>query len=391
MTDLREPFVSVILPCLDEAESISACVSEARRGLDRANLRGEVLVVDNGSVDGSADLAEAAGARVVVETRRGYGAALRRGIEEAVGDIGIMADADMTYDLENLGQLVEVVSGGAGLVLANRLDGLNSGTMPILHRVLGTPTISFMLRRISEGRVSVRDSQSGYRAFDMVKIRELHLQSSGMEFASEMLVQAGAAGLEIDEIDLEYRPRAGESKLNTFEDGLRHLKLLALLDPRLVLLWPGLCALLLGGLLTGLSLAQPAGIVAGGSRWQPVFFGPIALVSSSLLLVSYLIVHVGAEIASQSSEHARLRNSVLQVGFGLFCVGGLIDGALFVKWVSGGETWATSVAFAGLAQALMLSGLVWMTSAFLYWLVQRQTEYAAGREASESSAAQLTR
>ena len=122
-----------------------------------------------------------------------------------------------------------------------------------------------------------------------------------------------------------------------------------------------------------------------------MFFGPIALVSSSLLLVSYLIVHVGAGIASQSSGHARLRNSVLQVGFGLFCVGGLIDGALFVKWVSGGETWATSVAFAGLAQALMLSGLVWMTSAFLYWLVQRQTEYAAGREASESSAARLTR
>lgn len=235
------PQVSVILPCLNEEESIAETIAEAWQGLKKGGYSGEVVVVDNGSTDRSVALALESGARVVCEDERGYGAALRRGITEAHGDIGVMADADLTYDLPNLGQVVSKVEDGADLALACRLDGLNSDSMPLLHRLLGTPVLSFLLRRVTHGEVTVRDSQSGYRAFDLKRIRELRLQGSGMEFASEMLFQASLNSYQVEEIRLPYRPRVGESKLNTFEDGLRHLKLLTLLARALHCCGPPSC------------------------------------------------------------------------------------------------------------------------------------------------------
>ena len=184
--------------------------------------------------------------------------------------IGVMADADLTYDLPNLGQVVSKVEDGADLALANRLDGLNSDSMPLLHRLLGTPVLSWILRRVTRGAVTVRDSQSGYRAFDLERIRALRLQGSGMEFASEMLFQASLNGYAVEEIRLPYRPRVGESKLNTFSDGLRHLKLLTLLAPRVALLWPAVLLAVLGLGLTTASLIDPSGLEIGrlcsGSR-----------------------------------------------------------------------------------------------------------------------------
>ena len=188
--DSGRPMVSVILPCLNEEEAISQTIAEAWQGIEAGGYDGEVVVVDNGSTDRSVALAIEAGARVVCEEERGYGAALRRGIREAHGSIGVMADADLTYDLPNLGQVVRKVEEGADLALACRLDGMNRDSMPFLHRLLGTPVLSWMLRRITKGEVVVRDSQSGYRAFNLDRIRDLRLQGSGMEFASEMLFQA---------------------------------------------------------------------------------------------------------------------------------------------------------------------------------------------------------
>jgi len=376
------PRVSVILPCLNEEESISETIAEAWEGLRSGGYDGEVVVVDNGSTDRSVALALEAGARVVCEDERGYGAALRRGICEAHGDVGVMADADLTYDLPNLGQLVSRVEDGADLAMACRLDGLNSGTMPFLHRLLGTPVLSFMLRRITKGEVSVRDSQSGFRAFDLNRIRELRLQGSGMEFASEMLFQASLAGYQIDEIKLPYRVRKGESKLNTFEDGLRHLKLLTLLAPKVALLWPGVLLAMLGVGLTIASLADPGGLQIGAANWQPVFFAPIALVMSSLLLVIYMVMRTASPLRplpATPKMHGRLRARVLTAGAVMVTLGVALDGILFIRWVTDAAAWDRSLALAGLAQALILSGSIWLTSAFLYWLLQRQTEYGAGR------------
>jgi len=383
------PQVSVILPCLNEEDSIAATVAEAWAGLDRGGYSGEVLVVDNGSTDRSVALAVDAGARVVCQEVRGYGAALRRGIDEADAAIAVMADADLTYDLPNLGQLVSMVEDGADLVLASRLDGLNSDTMPFLHRVLGTPVLSFLLRRVTNGRILVRDSQSGYRAFRTNRIRTLELQGDGMEFASEMLLQASLASYRIQETKLPYRPRRGESKLNTVQDGLRHLKLLVLLAPRIALLWPAVALGLLGLMLTVMSLGWPDGITIGAARWQPMFFGPIALVMASLLYVVFLMLGVASPIRALPAtprSHERLRHRILMGGTAMLSTGVGLNFLLFVKWVHDSVAWTRGFALAGLAQALTLSGAVWLTSGFLHWLLQRQYEYGAARQSIDLKA-----
>jgi glycosyltransferase involved in cell wall biosynthesis len=382
MSESQRPKVTVILPCLNEEVSIERTIREATEGLERAGVTGEVIVVDNGCTDRSVARALSAGARVVCEEQRGYGAALRRGITEARGEIAIMADADLTYDLPNLGQLVERVDDGADLAMACRLDGRNAGTMPLLHRMLGTPVLSFLLRRITNGAVSVRDSQSGYRAFDLDRIRELRLQSTGMEFASEMLLQASLESYRIDEIRLPYRVREGESKLNTLEDGFRHLKLLTLLAPRVALLWPGVAAAIIGIALTVASLLRPSGVQIGDARWQPVFFGPIALVMASLLLVNYTLVQLSSPLrplAATPRTHERIGMRLATIGAAMILFGIGVNVLLFGRWIAGGTAFGRALALAGFAQALIISGAIWLTSALLHWLLQRQTEYGAGR------------
>ncbi|NOX30458.1 MAG: glycosyltransferase family 2 protein [Actinobacteria bacterium] len=377
--DRENPVVSILLPCLDEAESVADTVSEAFAGLSNAGVSGEVIVVDNGSHDGSPELARDAGARVVHESVPGYGAALRRGIAEANGQIGVMADADLTYDLSNVEVLLAQIEAGSDLVIASRLEGVNRGTMPLAHRLIGTPVISFVLRRVTRSGVRVRDSQSGYRAFRLARIRDLQLQTSGMEFASEMLLRAGESGCSIAEVRLPYRARVGESKLNPVADGVRHLKLLALLAPRIALLWPGTAAGVLGLILTMASLFQPDGLTLGEARWQPVFFAPILLVVASLLVVSYLIMGVASPLLGESrvTSPRVMRFRLANIGAALMTTGVALNGVLFVRWISGADAWSRSLALAGMAQGLTLSGAVWVMSAFLYWLLQRQSEYRA--------------
>ncbi len=189
-----------------------------------------------------------------------------------------MADADLTYDLSRVNELTTpVLDGSVDLMLGARLDGSNRGTMPFLHRLVGTPAISFLLRRACGG-LEVRDSQSGYRAFSAARVRALNLKATGMEFASEMLIRASQEGLEIGETHMGYRPRAGESKLDTFTDGWRHLQLILLLAPSLLLLWPGLALLAFGIALSGASIVNPVGFELGSLLWQPIFFAPILVV-----------------------------------------------------------------------------------------------------------------
>ena len=218
-------WVSVVLPCLDEAGGVTGAVREALTGLRIARVPGEVIVVDNGSRDGSHAAAERAGAVVVSETRRGYGAAVRRGLRSARGNVIVVADADGSYDLRELAALVQRVTRGADLVIGTRLDGpMDAGAMPWLHRRVGTPLFNRLLGRATGRRF--RDSQSGFRAFGAERMRNLGLTSDGMELASEMLVRAHRAGLRIEELPVRYRRRAGTSKLRPFVDGARHCRLL---------------------------------------------------------------------------------------------------------------------------------------------------------------------
>ncbi len=239
--------LSVVLPCLNEAETLAICIRKARASLDGLGVVGEVIVADNGSTDGSQDIARAEGARVVDVPRRGYGAALMAGIEAARGEYVLMADADDSYALEDLGGFLRELRGGAELVMGNRFQGgIQPGAMPFLHKHLGNPVLSMLGRLFFH--IPVGDFHCGIRAFRRDKMLELGLTTPGMEFASEMVVRASLADLRIREVPTILRPdgRSRPPHLRTWRDGWRHLRFLLAYSPRWLLLYPSILFQLLG-------------------------------------------------------------------------------------------------------------------------------------------------
>lgn len=231
--------LTIVLPCLNEAETLETCVRKARQSLERLGVRGEVVVADNGSTDGSQDIARANGARVVDVPRRGYGAALMAGIEAAEGEYVLMADADDSYALDDIeGFLVELRK-GADLVMGNRFQGgIAPGAMPFLHRYLGNPVLSKLGKVFF--RIPVGDFHCGIRAFRRDRMLELGLRTSGMEFASEMVVRSALHHRKIVEVPTTLRPdgRSRAPHLRTWRDGWRHLRFLLAFSPRWLLYYP---------------------------------------------------------------------------------------------------------------------------------------------------------
>jgi glycosyltransferase involved in cell wall biosynthesis len=253
--------LTVLMPCLDEAETLATCIDKARECMARDGIDGEVLVADNGSKDGSREIATQHGARVVEVETRGYGAALSCGIQAARGKYIIMGDADDSYDFANLLPFLEQLRGGAQLVMGNRFrGGIRPGAMPFLHRYLGNPVLSTI------GRIcfpsSVGDFHCGLRGFEKTAIQRLQLQTTGMEFASEMVVKATLNGLRICEVPTTLSPdgRTRSPHLRTWRDGWRHLRFLLLYSPRWLFIYPGI-ALILLGLGTGIWLMAGSRVI----------------------------------------------------------------------------------------------------------------------------------
>lgn len=245
----NNPGISVVIPCLNEGESIGQVVDAALKGIAATGLHGEVIVVDNGSVDRSRAIAQEHGARVVPEAEKGYGAALRRGFSEAKHDIIVMGDGDLTYDFTKLDDMVRpILEGKYDFVVGNRMRNIQPGSMPTLHRYLGNPVLSLLLRIMFSGH-AVHDAHCGMRAITRVAYRKLRCVTTGMEFASEMIVSAIHCGLRMTERDIVYHPRVGESKLQSFSDGWRHLRFMLLHSPTTALLFPGITAWMLGTLI----------------------------------------------------------------------------------------------------------------------------------------------
>jgi glycosyltransferase involved in cell wall biosynthesis len=239
--------LTILMPCLNEALTVESCIRKARAYLDRRSIAGEILIADNGSTDGSQSLAQAAGARVVHIENRGYGAALIGGIEAANGRYVIMADADDSYDFTDLDGFLDRLRRGFKLVVGNRFKGgIMPGAMPLLNRYLGNPVLSFIGRRLFSSQVG--DFHCGMRGFDRQAILELHLRSSGMEFASEMVVKASLAQLKIAEVPTTLSPdgRQRAPHLRPWRDGWRHLRFMLLRSPQWLFLYPGLALTLLG-------------------------------------------------------------------------------------------------------------------------------------------------
>jgi glycosyltransferase involved in cell wall biosynthesis len=239
--------LTILMPCLDEAETVAVCVAKARAYLRRSAISGEVLVVDNGSVDGSPRIAEQAGARVILEHHSGYGNALRAGIVAARGRYVIMGDADDSYDFTALDPFVASLRGGADLVMGNRfLGGIAPQAMPALHRYLGNPLLSGIGRLFF--RSPVGDFHCGLRGFRREAMAGLGLTAGGMEFASEMVVRATVEGLRIAEVPTTLSPdgRTRRPHLRSFRDGWRHLRFLLLFSPRWLFLYPGAILMIAG-------------------------------------------------------------------------------------------------------------------------------------------------
>jgi glycosyltransferase involved in cell wall biosynthesis len=244
---VEKPRVSVVIPCLDEAETIAECVTSARTVLDENGLDGEVIVVDNGSTDSSGQLARAAGAIVVDEPRRGYGSAYLAGLAAAQGDYVVMLDADLTYDFREIPRFVQSLDEGAQLVVGNRMSSIAPGAMPFLSR-LGNPLLSGFLNVLH--RTNIRDVHCGMRALRRDVLPALNLRTVGMEFASEMVIRATRERLDVRELPIELHPRVGTSKLSPFRDGWRHLRVILVYNPTFLFLVPGAVMFLAGSLIT---------------------------------------------------------------------------------------------------------------------------------------------
>ncbi|MBI2441833.1 MAG: glycosyltransferase [Lentisphaerae bacterium] len=287
MSDGSTTGISVILPCLNEEASLGQVIENARAGVARLGLAEDILVVDNGSTDRSAQVAHEHGARVVSEPHRGYGAALRKGFDNARYDFMVMADADLTYDLSALEVVADpLLKGQADFVIGNRMDGIQPGAMPRLHRYLGNPVLSAILRFLFRSN-AVHDAHCGLRAITREAYKRLQCVTTGMEFASEMVIRAIRCKLRIAERPIRYHQRVGISKLHSFHDGWRHLRFMILHSPTLLLLVPGIVGWLVG-LVISLPLAFGPLLVRG--RLVDIH---CMLIGGVLNIVSLQIITIG--------------------------------------------------------------------------------------------------
>lgn len=253
--------LTILMPCLNEAETLSLCIQKAKAFLASSNINGEILIADNGSSDGSQEIARAHGARVVSIPTRGYGAALKEGIQAAKGRYIVMGDADDSYNFLTIMPFITKLREGYALVMGNRFKGgISKGAMPFLNRFLGNPVLSFIGRLFFKS--NIHDFHCGLRGFHRETFKNLDLQGDGMEFASEMIIKASLNKLKITEVPIQLFPdgRSRSSHLRPWRDGWRHLRLLLLFSPRWLFYYPGLLILSIGILLMGLLLRGPLAI-----------------------------------------------------------------------------------------------------------------------------------
>jgi glycosyltransferase involved in cell wall biosynthesis len=361
--------VSVVIPCLNEAENIVECVTRARNVLAEHNFAGEVIVADNGSDDGSAELARDAGATVVHETRRGYGSAYLAGFAAARGEYVVMADADLTYDWNDIPRFVTKLQEGAQLVMGDRMDNIHPGAMPWLHRYVGNPILSGILNLFFS--TGVRDAHCGMRGFRRDILPQLDLRTTGMEFASEMVIRASKEKLDIRQIPIEYHPRGGESKLSSFRDGWRHLRFLLVHSPTHLFLVPGIVLLVLGAILSGFSLAH---VNVFGRTWElhSMIAGSLGMIVGTQIAAMGLCAHaygmyfMGDRDPWFERMRARFRlEHGLLLGGGVFTAGLVIVAVIIAKWASRGFGVLSEERLAVLAAALMIVGLQVFFSSFL--------------------------
>ena len=345
--ELREPEISVVIPCLNEARTIANCIEAALEAMAQHGIRGEVVVSDNGSDDGSIQIATAAGARVVSCPTRGYGAALSWGFRHARGRYVLMGDGDQSYDFSLLPKFVAEARSGARFIIGSRLRGrLDDGAMPWLHRYVGTPVLTWILNNLFGTQIS--DCNCGMRCVERDTFASLGVVSQGMEFASEMIVKAAVTGVEMTEIPIDFHKdkRNRPPHLRSFRDGWRHLRLLLWHAPDHIMTLPGVIMLMLGLVLTLTQLA-----------------GPIS-VGRTTLDIHYMILGVTLCLVGTSAT-----------SLGLVLGSAMPDGRVkHVRALAPAHRWFTFDNAASAAAFLMVGGLLADGSVLAYWLYHDRGE-----------------
>ncbi len=367
--DRSAPLVSVVIPCLNEAENIEQCVEAALVALHEMDVPGEVVVADNDSEDDSARLAERAGARVVVERRRGYGSAYLAGFAASRGRYIVMADADLTYDFNEIPRFVAELDKGAEMVIGDRMDNIQPGAMPWLHRYIGNPILTGLLNLFF--RTGISDAHCGMRALRRDVLPRLDLRTTGMEFASEMVIRASKEKLKIAEFPIEYHPRGGESKLSSFRDGWRHLRFLLVHSPNHLFIVPGA---VLAGLGTLIILITETELNLFGRAWgvHTIIGGALLMIVGTQVLALGLCAHAyGTYFMGEKDpwfdrmrSRFRLEHGLLLGGL-FVLIGIVLGGVILASWIAHGFGSLSYERLAVVAASLVIVGIQIFFSSFL--------------------------
>jgi glycosyltransferase involved in cell wall biosynthesis len=361
--------VSVVIPCLNEEETIAVCVRRAREVLDGHDIAGEVIVADNDSDDASARLAAEAGAIVVHEPQRGYGSAYMAGFAVARGRFIVMADADLTYDFGEIPRFVRELEHGADMVIGNRMKNIHPGAMPWHHRYIGNPLLSGFLNLLF--RTGVDDAHCGMRALRRDVLPQLDLRTTGMEFASEMVIRAAKEHLELRQFEIEYHPRGGESKLSSFRDGWRHLRFLLLHSPNHLFIFPGALMAVTGALVELIVIAH---LGVFGRSWDihALIGGALLAIVGTQVMALGICAHAYATyfMAEKDRWFDRMRARYtlehgLALGGTLIIAGGAIGAFIVIKWINYGFGRLADENLAVLAATLIIVGIQIFFSSFL--------------------------
>lgn len=334
--------LTILMPCLNEAETLAICIRKAKKFLSENNIDGEVLISDNGSTDGSQDIAKAEGARVVSTDIKGYGSALINGTKNAYGKYVIMGDADDSYDFLHLMPFVEKLREGYDLVMGDRFaGGIEEGAMPWSHKYIGNPVLSFIGRLFYKSKI--RDFHCGLRGYNRESMLNLHLQTTGMEYASEMVVKSELNGLKIAEVPttLSKDGRSRPPHLRSFRDGWRHLKFLLMYAPNWLLLYPGFIFLILGLILGGTIVVDKITINNINFSIHTLLYCACLIIIGLSILQMYLIVKVYAYNHNflpkkQTDWNHKIREDrIIAIGAGIVILG-------IVLSIIAVETWKAS-------------------------------------------------
>jgi len=379
---MTEIYVTAVMPCLNEANTLGICIDKAQRAFRDLGIAGEIVVADNGSSDASVSIAESRNARVVHEPRKGYGSALMAGIAAARGAIVIMADADDSYDWTSLGDFIRKIEEGFDLVIGNRFKGgIEPGAMPALHRYVGNPLLSTLARAMY--RVPIADFHCGMRAFTRDAFLRMDVRTPGMEFATAMVINAAQAGLRIAEIPTRLYPdkRHRPPHLRTFRDGWRHLRFMLTYAPDWLYLAPGGLLSIVG--ILGMALLAGGPMAAGSVKLGIHFLAlasMFALLGANVIgfgLLARLIDARRNPIAANSSFGRLLSVFTLErgllLGMALAASGLAIDAWILFEWIARGYgDMAGTVHIAFVASTVFLLGVNAIFGVFLLNMVREE-------------------